>query len=867
MFKLEKELNRWKKSIGRGGQLEDGDIVELESHVRDEIQGYIQNGMGEEAAFQKATGEPGPAVLRSEYGKVRRPAPSAWSLSRFMPALLGNMIKVALRRMRKQKGYSFINIAGLALGMACCLFIMFWVHDELSYDRFHPGADRIYRINKRYPLGEGIQTNSSTPYPLARTIKSALAEIEDATVFFRTSRIVRYQDKTFTERAIGIADPTFFQIFPFRFKRGEAGAALSSPDGLVITEKTAERYFSAQDPLGKVLAFDGDRVFTVRGVIENIPANSLLQFDMFLPAAAVIGGERAESWSSHYCSTFVRLIAGAEPKALESKLTGLMKDRLPEEKISLILQPLVKIRLYAEDGTPTGMKYVFFFSAIAVFILATACINFINLSTARSEKRAKEVGLRKVVGAVRAQIIRQFFGESTIFTLTALAVAVLLVLGLWPAFNNLTGKSLKFSALGGEMLGALAAVAVFTGIAAGIYPALVLSSFRPTHVLRGVGGRRISGKAFRKILVILQFTLSTILIIGMGVISRQIRFIRTADKGYDSADVVYMRMNDRIRKNFEVFKNELLQIPGILGVARASELPGEIWSITRGVRWEGMPSGQGAAFGYLAVDRDFLETMRIGIVQGRNFLPESGLEPTNVLVNEVAAQLIAWKDPVGKSFLPDGDGRRWTIQAVVKDFHSLPFQYAIEPLIITDYPDGCRMILIRLRPGVGVRNAMRRVEAAWKKSAPEYPFEYRFLDERFDISYADELRAGKLFRTFVVLAVFISCLGLLGLASFTAAQRTKEIGIRKVLGASVPDVVLGLVREFVTWVLLANVFAWPAAYVIMKGWLRNFAYRAQLGFSLFLGATVLALGIALLTVGAQAFKAARANPALSLRHE
>jgi len=868
MFNLEKEIHRWKKSLGRSAELEYGDIAELESHIRDEIRGYINIGMDEEAAFRKATDDPTEDTLLSEYGKARRLALTspAWHPSHFMPALIWNTIKVALRKMRRQKSYSLINIIGLSLGMACCLLIMFWVRDELSFDRFHNGADRIFRINKQYPLGTEIQTNPSTPFPLAQAVKSAYAEIEEATVFFRRTAIVRYQDKTFTEQALCITDPTFFKVFPFAFRQGDADAALEHPGTMVITERTAARYFSGQDPIGKVLTLDATRAFTVMGVIEDIPANSLFQFDMFLPAAAMSDPERLESWGSHYCSTYVRLQTHAKPKALETKFSGLIKDRLPEEKIDLILQPLTKIHLYAADGNPAGMKYVYFFSLIAVFILAIACINFINLSTARSEKRAKEVGLRKVVGANRAQIIRQFFGESTIFTLIALIAAFILIMSLQTAFNTLTGKSLNFSSLGWDMLGALAAVAVFTGILAGSYPALVLSSFQPAKVLLGMGGQRPSGKNFRKILVILQFSLTTILIIGTGVIASQIRFIRTTNSGYDAENVFFLGMNDEVQKNFEVFKNELLQIPDILGVSRTSELPGEIWSIKRGIRWEGMNSSQGAAFGYLSIDHDFLEAMKMKLVHGENFRSESESEATNVIVNEFAVQLMGMKDPIGKTFTPDRE-IKWTIIGVVKDFHSLSYQYAIEPVVIVLNPDNYQRILVRIRPEGDTKVTMSRIEAVWGKTAQGFPFEYRFLNERFGLNYAEELRAGKLFKYFVILAIIISGLGLLGLAAFTAEQKTKEIGIRKILGASVSEVMILLVKEFMKWVLLANLIAWPAAFFIMNGWLRNFAYRTELGLPLFLGATILSFGIALLTVSAQAIKAARANPVISLRHE
>jgi len=854
MFDLEREMHRWRRELGRGGDLEDGDIAELEAHVRDEIRGHVEAGLDEAAAFRKATSDPRDEALGCEYVKVRRPA-------RLGSGLAWSAAKVGFRKMRRQKGYSFINIVGLALGMACCLLILFWVRDEMSYDRFHAGAERIYRINKRYPLGAKTETNTRTPYPLNAAIRSSLPEAEESTVFFSDSALVRYQDKIFTERGLCNTDASFFRVFSLPFLRGSA-AAMDRPDGAVITARTARRYFGDQDPIGKMLILDGSRLAAVAGVIADPPANSLLRYDIFLP----VDPAGRDSWRSHYCFTFVRLREGADPRRLEARLSTLMKERLPEEKIELILQPLTKIRLYAPDGSPAGMKYVRFFSLIAFFILAIACINFINLSTARSEKRAREVGLRKAVGARRGQLIRQFLAESTLTTGTALAAAFGLVLARQAPFTALTGKSMAFLSLGGSLLGGLAAVALLTGILAGAYPALVLSSFQPALVLRGVRARRPAGTALRKVLVVLQFALAAVLIIGTGVIARQIRFLRRADPGYRSAGVAYLKMNDRIAESYEALRDRVRGIPDILGLARCSELPGEVWSITRGIRWDGSSSTEGAAFGFLSVDRDFLDLMGIELLQGRNFRGEAAAEQASVIVNQNAARLMSPSQALGR-WLGRESKSAATVIGVVRDFHSLPYQNAIEPVAIYLDPSSFGFILIRLRPGADAAKAMSRVAAAWKATAPDFPFEYRFLDDRFGLQYRDELRAEKLFSSFVVLAVFISCLGLFGLASFTAERRTKEIGIRKILGASAVEVAALLIRDYMKWIALANLIAWPAAFLIMKSWLRQFAYRAEPGLTLFLAATALSLAIALLTVGFQSLKAARADPAISLRYE
>jgi len=871
MFSLEKVIREWKKTLFRSQNMEEADVAELESHVRDETARFVKEGLDEETAFRKAIEDPASAeALEAEYAKVRRLRidKPAWHPARLLPAFAWSHLKIAVRKMRKQKAYSLINTIGLALGITCSFLIFFWVQDELGYNRFHEKAGRIFVVNKKYQIGSETEYNSSTPFPLARALRENFAEVVDATRFHRIRALVSFEDNednVFYERRVCAVDPSFFGIFSFPFVKGDPAAALAEPDSVVVTESIAAKYFGTEDPIGKTLTFDKDKDFVIKGVIEDIPSDSDLRFDLFVPDSRILDPELMEDWEGHYAMTFVLLQNGSVPAGVEKKLSGLIQDRLPEEQISLALQPLGDIHLYSSDGSEQGMEFVRAFSIIAIFILVIACINYINLSTARSEKRAKEVGLRKVVGARRMQIAWQFFAESMLFTLIALGVALFLIQMLEGVFHDLTGKILVLADFEPAFIVGLLLIASFTGLAAGVYPAIVLSSFKPLRALRD-GIDRPGGKAsFRKTLVVVQVSLSIMLLIGMGVVEQQLRYIRSRDLGFDKDNVLFMRMAGGLEKNYEAFRHELLQNPDVAGVARTFQPPGEMSAIARGIRWEGMEAGESVAFGYIPVDYDTLDLLDMEIVQGRKFSREFPADDANFMLNERAVEVMGLEDPVGKPFYLDEDSPG-TIVGVVKDFHSMPLNYGIEPVVLLVDPEFYSLILVKIRPG-GRRGAISGVEAAWKKFASGFPFEYHFLDERFDLYYGPEILAGKIFRYFVLIAIFISCLGLLGLSAFVAEQKTKEIGIRKALGASVPRVVLLLTKQFFMWVLLANIIAWPVAYVAMRSWLDNYPFRTNLGLPLFLLSAAAALVITMLTVSFQAVRAARANPVDSLRYE
>jgi putative ABC transport system permease protein len=868
MFDLEKAIREWKKSLFRSQNMEEADVAELESHVREETARFIKEGLNEEAAFLKAIEDPAAAeALEAEYAKVRhlRTLQPAWHPARLLPAFAWNHLKIALRKMRKQKAYSFINTVGLALGMTCSFLIFFWVQDELGYNRFHEKADRIFMVNKKYQIGSETEYNSSTPFPLARAVRENFAEVTEATRFHRETALVSFEDKIFYERRVCAVDPSFFEVFTFPIVKGDPTPALTEPDSLIVTESIAAKYFGTEEPIGRTLTFDQDKDFIIKGVIRDIPSNSDLRYDLFVPTATMLQPELLEDWEGHYARTFVLLQDSAIKAEVEKKISSLIQDRLPEEKISLALQPFSDMHLYSADGSEEGMKYIRIFSVVAAFILIIACINYINLSTARSEKRAKEVGLRKVVGARRIQIAGQFFAESVLFTLIALGVALFLIQMLEGVFFDLTGKTLVLADFEPGFILGLLLIAGITGLASGIYPALVLSSFKPIRALQD-GFDRPKGKAsFRKTLVVIQVSLSIMLLIGMGVIEKQLRFIQGRDRGFDGDHVLYMRIAGGLEKDYDAFRNELLQNPDVAAVARSFQLPGEMSAIVRGLRWEGMEAGETVAFGFIPVDYDTLDLLDMKIVQGRKFSREFPADESNYMLNERAVEVMGLEDPIGKPFSLEEDSAG-TIIGVVKDFHSMPLNYGIEPVVLLVDPEFYSLVLVKIRPD-GREGAISGIGEAWKKFVPGFPFEYHFLDERFGLYYGPEILARKIFRYFVLIAVFISCLGLLGLSAFVVEQKTKEIGIRKALGASVPRVVLLLTKQFLVWVLLANVIAWPIAYVAMRNWLDNYPFRTSLGLSLFLLAAAAALGIAMLTVGFQAVRAAMANPVDSLRYE
>jgi len=810
-----------------------------------------------------------------------------------------NFLKIALRTIWKHKGYSLINIVGLAVGLACALFILLWVQDELSYDRFHAGAGNIYRVEHDYQSPQGTFHLTVTSLPLGPALKAGIPEIQDAV---RTTSpgtlLIRYGEKAFFESGVRAADPSFLTMFTFPLLAGEPKeTALARPHTLVMTDVTAAKYFGSEDPVGKVVTVNNKYAFTVTAVMKAAPANSTLKPDMLVPIEFLRElGLWSESWQWQGRQTWVRLHAKASVPAVNGKITRLVWDRTRQQIMAgpdwkeiegdpealrrfndekngqhYMLMPFVDLRLrsyYGFNRSNQGIQYVRFFSAVALFVLLIACINFMNLATARSANRAREVGLRKVAGASRRTIAAQFYGESFLTTVLAVLLAVGLVLVLLPAFNTIAAKGIApGTLLGWKFLAGILAVTGITSLVSGSYPAMLLSSFQPVRVLKGRLGMGGRGALFRKAFVVVQFSLSVMLLIGMGTVRQQIDFLRTRTLGYDKENLIYLPLRGDAVKSYGSLKAELLRSPRVAAVTGTGEPPAFVFDNSSGADWDGKDPELEVLLSNGVSDFDFVETMKIDMAAGRSFSKAyPGDTGRAFLVNEEVPKLmgIGPEEAVGKRFsFMDVDG---TIVGVMKNYHFQSLRNAIEPLAVVLDPEAVRFAVVRLRAGE-VPAGLDAVRSAWQEANPLYPFEYKFIDEDFEQLYRADERLGVVLNSFAAISVLIACLGLFGLASFTAEQRTKEIGVRKVLGASVGGVVVLFSKEFAKWVAIANLIAWPVGYLAMKSWLQGFAFRGPQPWWVFVGAGAGALAIAMATVSFQAIRSALADPVKSIRYE
>ena len=796
-------------------------------------------------------------------------------------------VKVSIRNLLRYKGHSSINILGLAVGVAACILLLLFLRDELGYDRFHEKADRIYRITQELEApGQPAMHAALTSPPLAPVMREEVPGIVETVrirPYFEGSvagRVaVRYGDeKQFYDRFFW-ADDGLFRIFTFSWLEGEPSGPLREPNTVVLSESMAQKYFGGEPALGKVLRIDtgfSDEDYRVTGVVRDLPYNSHIHLDVIASFASLehLKDQRVglDEWWLMDIYSYVLLAEGASAGEVESALPAFVEKHFPklgEVRTALHLQPLTDIhlrsRLLHELEMNGDIGYVYIFAAIAVLTLLIACVNFVNLSIARFAQRAREVGVRKVVGAHRSQLVQQFLGESMVLALLALVLAVVLVLVTLPAFNAFSGKRIELDWGPATWLG-LIGLALLVGTVAGSYPAVFLSSFRPVQVLKSSPAGGTGNASFRKILITLQFSISVALLIGTGIIYDQLRYMRGQDLGIDMEQVLVLPLRDMtLRDRYRDIKEEIVRVPGVLATTFSSLKVG----------WEAPILGaevDGAAvqgMGSLVVDHDFLEVFKVPLVAGRDLLEtEAADENAGFLVNEAAVRKLGLRSPeeaVGKPLAWAG-WKKGQVVGVVRDFHYRPLQHGIEPLVLHIRPIAFHYLYLRIAPQ-GTAATLQGLESAWRRSLPGKPFEYVFLDDDFRSNYRSEERLGKLVGLFALLAVFVACLGLLGLASFTAERRTREIGIRKVLGSSVAQVVLLLSREFTLLVLLANLIAWPVAYWLMRDWLQDFAYRTEIHPSNFVLGGLTALVIAWLTVSYRALQAALVDPAKALRYE
>ncbi len=787
-----------------------------------------------------------------------------------------NYFKTAWRNIIRNKAFSVINILGLALGLACSLLIFLWVQDERNVDTFNTNKN-IYGIYERIYTEGKVDAGYYSPGLLATELKRVVPQIKYASGLWLTSPSL-FQAKEKKEKLNGgYADADFFKIFSYKLLQGNAGAALASPDDIAISKNMANIFFGNPSlAIGKTIRFSNTKDFIVSAVFDNVPSNSSDKFDYLINWQYLINTETwLKQWIYGDVKTFITLQPSTQLSQVETQIKNFADAYLAGQEgqgyhIEFGLQPFDKMYLNSnfKNGVPDGGKieYVKLFSLIAIFILLIACINFMNLATARSVKRAKEVGIRKTIGALRWKLIIQFIGEAMLLTFFAIIIALILVNIALPFFNTLTNKQIVFPFASLSFWIIILALMFVTSFVAGSYPALFLSSLKPVKVLKGALKFSPNALLFRKGLVVFQFVLSILLIIGTIVVSKQINYVQTKDLGFNKENLIYVPLEADMEPNYFSFKQTLLQMQGIKGVTRSTNLLTQTNSAVHDLSWEGKNPNTKVLPKFITVGYDYLKTMGLTLLQGRSFSPKYADDTINYLINEQALKLTGYKNPVGKPLTFFGHNGK--IIGVVKDFNFKSLHNPIEPLIFQfrEAVGWGGYVIIRTEAGK-TKQALANIEAAYRQLHSAYPFTYEFSDEEYKKLYSSEITVSKLSDGFSFFAIFISCLGLLGLTMFTAEQRRKEIGVRKVIGASVRDIVTMLSKDIVKLVILSAIIATPVAWLAMNNWLQNFAYRINISWWIFFIAGLLALLIALITISFQSIKAAIANPVKSLRTE
>ncbi|MBN1327453.1 MAG: ABC transporter permease [Candidatus Cloacimonetes bacterium] len=781
-----------------------------------------------------------------------------------------NYLKIALRNFSRNKVFSFINILGLAIGMAVCILILLWVRHELSYDRYHENAERIFRVvEMQEQSGEPFPV-AVTPAPLGPGMLQDFPEVINFSRFQTYSLGYIYHGDDMFKANITLADPGIFEMFTFPILAGDKEAMFNDLYNVVISDEMADKIFGDEDPLGQTLQINKSTILNITGIFQNVADNSHLDFD-YVVAFEVLKefGGNLEEWGANAYYTYIQLHDDVNWQEFDEKIEGYLEDHEVGYPVKLNLQPLTDIHLHshyvADIGGHGDIIYVRIFSIIAAFILLIACINFMNLSTARSSKRAREVGLRKVVGSSRRHLIRQFFGESILLAVLAMIIALALVELILPYYNNIHGKDLGLFR-DFNIIGLLIGITILAGLLSGIYPALLLSSFRPVTVLKGSVIGSSSKGTFRKLLVILQFTLSIILIISTIIIHKQLNYIFKTDMGMDRERIVSFWVNNIPSKDIAAFKDELSKLSNVAAITFSSQYPTDFASSGYGYTWEGLSEEDRVLIHTLTVGDDFFETFQMELLEGRGFSKQFASDTLAFVINEKAAEVMGFSNPTEQIIRYRYQDMSGPIIGVVKNFNFKHIRNNVEPLVISYYPQIRSAAHVKLSAG-DLSATVDEIEAIWQKFVPDIPFEYRFLDDVFDRMYRAEKQMGKIFDYFTGFAIFISCLGLFGLASFMTEQRFKEIGIRKVLGASISGIMLLLLKEFTKWVLIANLIAWPVAWYVMDKWLQSFAYKTAFEFWIFVVAGAAALIVALLTISFRSFRAAIQNPVKALKYE
>ncbi len=786
-----------------------------------------------------------------------------------------NYLKTALRNLLRQKAFSTINILGLAIGMASAILILLWIQNEVSHDRFHEKDARLYTLNNRDRFNGELWAWNSTPNILGPTVKANYPDVEDVVRVNGVGLLFSYNETRMNVQG-SFTDTGFLNMFSFPLLKGSATTALNGIYNIVVTEKLAKKLFGNEEPMGKIVRIDSVDQFTVTGVLKDLPNNTAFNFEYLLPWSYQTKlGWTDSSWGNNSVQTFVLLKPNVSQAAFDEKIKNITIDHTSGEGKSatqVFTYPFRDAWLYgkSENGKYVGgrIEMVRLFAIIAAFILLIACINFMNLSTARSEKRAKEVGIRKVVGAPKAMLVGQFLGESILLSFLAGVLALIIVQISLSGFNTLVEKDLLIP-YGSPIFWLLALLFILlTGIVAGSYPAFFLSAYKPIKVLKGTFKAAHALVTPRKILVVLQFTFAIVLIICTIIITRQINHAQKRDVGYDRNQLVYLHIQGGIDKHYDVIKNELLSSGAAVAVTKSMSPITQRWSDSWGFSWEGSTQeDRKADFIRMASDADFEKTMGVKIIEGRDInIKEYPADSTAVLLNETAVKAMRFKNPVGQVIREDG-GRTWHVVGVLKDFiFESPF-HKVEKLMVNGPAAWFNVVHFKLNPANSVAENLKRAESVFKKYNPDYPFDYRFVDEAYAKKFDSQKRTGKLAALFAGLTIFISCLGLFGLAAYMAQNRIKEIGVRRVLGASVNNITTLLSKDFLKLVVISLFIASPLAWWAMTAWLKDFEYRVDIEWWVFAAAGITSIFIALVTVGYQAIRAALSNPVKNLRTE
>ncbi len=785
--------------------------------------------------------------------------------------MLRNYFKIAIRNLWKYKLYSFINVFGLMIGLTCSLLILLWVKDELSINQFHQKIDRIYQVRcNMIASGGTIDTWGNAPQPLGEVLEDKYPEIEHALLIPQTSHLLEYAHQPFTVRGI-YTKPDFFNVFSFPILEGDVNMLISTPLSMAISERLAIKLFGTiTEAVGQTVKLENAVIYSISAVFETPSDNSTLDFDFVMTLDNWLKShEWDKDWGNFNHTMYVQVQEGVDVKALNKKIAAAIFEETGEnEDVAIFLQPFKDTYLHSkfENGKAVGgrIEYVRIFFFAAVFLLLIACINFMNLATARASKRTKEVGVRKAVGANRQSLIFQFLGEALLLTVIAVALAIGLTGLLLPEYHQLVDKKIYLDYTSISTWLTLGGLTVLTALLAGAYPAFLLSSVNTVNVIKGDGLGKFKGGHLRKVLVVCQFMLSIFLIVGALVIHRQIQYIQNKDLGVDSGNVLYLSMKDKMFKQNESFRQFLSQETSIESFTQINQNPINVGNNTNSVTWEEMPENDDTYFSVVNTDHNFLKTLKPQLLQGRDFSEAYSKDSLTYIINEAAAQVMGMEEPVGQRLQVWGsDGR---IIGLIKDYHFRPLHTPITPFILRCSPQNTGILFVRAYPGK-TKEAIAVLERAQQEYAPAYPLNYRFLDASLERAYRSEFIIGKLANYFALIAIFISCMGLFGLIAFLAEQKAKEISIRKVLGATVMNIITLLSKDFLKLVGIAFVLATPVAYWALNNWLQKFAYHITIEWWLIAAAGGIILLIALATTSMQSIRSALSNPAAILRSE